>query len=91
MAVAPERQRKGLGSALVRVGLERCSELGFGAVVVLGHPEYYPRFGFWPSSCFGIGCEYEVPEEAFMAVELQPDYLRAASGTVKYHAAFDNV
>jgi putative acetyltransferase len=91
MAVAPDHQRKGIGSALVPAGLEQCKQLGFGAVVVLGHPEYYPRFGFLPSSRFGIGCEYEVPEEAFMIMELQPGYLRGTSGTIKYHAAFSNV
>lgn len=91
MAVAPKHQRRGIGTALVRAGLERCKQFGFGAVVVLGHPEYYPRFGFSPSSRFGIGCEYEVPEEAFMVVELQPGFLRGASGTVKYHAGFNNV
>jgi putative acetyltransferase len=90
MAVAPDHQRQGIGSALVSAGLERCKQLGFGAVVVLGHPEYYPRFGFSPSSRFGIGCEYEVPEEVFMVLELQPGYLRGSSGTIKYHAAFSN-
>jgi len=73
MAVAPEHQRKGIGSALVRAGLEQCRQLGFVAVVVLGHPEYYPRFGFSPSSRFGIDSEYEVPEEVFMAVELESE------------------
>ena len=91
MAVAPEHQRKGIGSALVRAGLEQCRQLGFGAVVVLGHPAYYPRFGFLSSRCFGIGCEYEVPEEVFMVVELQADFLRGASGKIKYHSAFSNV
>jgi len=91
MAVAPKHQRKGIGSALVPAGLEHCKQLGFGAVTVLGHPEFYPRFGFAPSSRFGIGCEYEVPEEVFMVMELQPEYLRGASGTIKYHAAFGNV
>lgn len=91
MAVLPVNQNKGIGSALVRAGLERCKDLGFGAVVVLGHPKYYPRFGFLPSSHFGIGCEYDAPEEAFMVVELQPGYLRGSSGTIKYHAAFKNV
>jgi len=91
MAVAPECQRKGIGSALVRAGLDRCKQLGFGAVVVLGHSKYYPRFGFSPSTRFGIGCEYEVPEEVFMVLELLPGYLRGASGTIKYHAAFSNV
>ena len=91
MAVAPDHQRKGIGSTLVRAGLERCQQLGFGAVVVLGHSEYYPRFGFSPSSRFGMGCEYDVPEEVFMVMELQPGYLRGRSGTIKYHAAFSNV
>jgi putative acetyltransferase len=91
MAVAPEHRRKGIGSALVRAGLEQCRQLGFGAVVVLGHPAYYPRFGFLSSTCFGIGCEYEVPEEVFMVVELQAGFLRGASGKVKYHSAFSNV
>jgi putative acetyltransferase len=90
MAVAPEHQRKGVGSALVQAGLEQCRKLGFGAVVVLGHPEYYPRFGFAPAACFGIGCEYPAPEEAFMLVELESAYLQDATGKVKYHEAFDN-
>ncbi len=91
MAVAPEHQRKGIGSALVLDGLDRCKQLGFGAVVVLGHPEYYSHFGFTPSSRFGIGCEYDVPEEVFMVMELQPGYLHAKSGTIKYHEAFSNI
>jgi putative acetyltransferase len=91
MAVARFHQSQGIGSALVRAGLERCRALGVGAVVVLGHPEYYPRFGFSPSVCFGIGSEYEAPEEVFMVAELQPGFLRGASGTIQYHAAFKNV
>lgn len=91
MAVVPEHQRQGIGSALVRAGLEQCKQLGFVAVVVLGHPEYYPRFGFSPSTRFGIGSEYEVPEEVFMATELQPAALSGSAGTVKYHAAFASV
>lgn len=91
MAVAPKRQRSGIGSLLVRAGLEECKALGFGAVIVLGHPWYYPRFGFKPASLFGIGCEYEVPDEVFMAVELQPGYLEGRSGTVHYHDAFRTV
>ena len=91
IAVAPEYQRKGIGSALVRAGLERCRQLGFGAVVVLGHPAYYPRFGFSSSTRFDIGCEYDVPEGVFMVAELQAGYLRRASGKIKYHAAFSAV
>lgn len=88
MAVAPAHQNRGVGSALVRAGLERCKDLGFGAVVVLGHPGYYPRFGFSSSTPFGIGCDYEAPEGTFMVIELQSGYLRGRSGTIKYHEAF---
>jgi len=88
MAVAPTHQRRGIGSMLVPAGLEVCKQMGFGAVVVLGHPKFYPRFGFAPSSRFGIKCEYDVPEEVFLVVELQPGYLSGASGTIHYHPAF---
>ena len=88
MAVRPAEQRRGIGSALVRAGLKRCRQAGCAAVVVLGHPEYYPRFGFVPASRFGIACEYDVPDEVFMAIELEPGILRDTSGTVRYHAAF---
>jgi putative acetyltransferase len=88
MAVAPAHQRGGIGSALVRAGLEQCRQLGFSAVVVLGHPEYYPRFGFQPAVRFGICSEYDVPEEVFMVLELVPGSLRGATGTVQYHPAF---
>lgn len=91
MAVLPRHQGQGIGSALVQTGLKQCRQIGFGAVVVLGHPEYYPRFGFVPSTRFGIGCEYDVPEEVFMALELDDGYLDGASGKVEYHAAFKNV
>jgi putative acetyltransferase len=91
MAVAPEHQRSGIGSALVRAGLDACRELGFAAVVVLGHPEYYPRFGFVPSVRYGIRSEYDVPDEVFMVLELVPGSLRDTAGTVKYHPAFGNL
>jgi putative acetyltransferase len=75
-------------SALVRAGLEQWIRLGSAAVVVLGHPEYYPRFGFLPSMRFNIRSEYTVAEEAFMLLELEPGALRGASGRIKYHSAF---
>jgi putative acetyltransferase len=88
MAVAPGHQRTGIGSALVRTGLEQCKLLSFSAVVVLGHPDFYPRFGFLPSTRFGVKSEYDVPEDVFMALELEPGALRGASGTIRYHDAF---
>ncbi len=91
MAVAPAHQRKGIGSALVRAGLEQCRKLDFDAVVVLGHPEYYLRFGFSPSSRFGIDSEYDVPEEVFMALELRPNALSGRSAVVRYHPAFGDL
>lgn len=91
MAVVPEQQRQGIGSALVRAGLDECKRLGAGAVVVLGHAEYYPRLGFLPAARFGIRCEYDVPEEVFMALEIKPGFLQGVSGTISYHAAFGSV
>lgn len=91
MAVKPDRQREGVGSALVRAGLENCRKINMGAVVVLGHPDYYPKFGFRPAVDFGIKSEYEVPDEAFMLLELQDDYLKEQSGIVKYHEEFSRL
>ena len=91
MAVLPSEQRRGIGSALVRAGLDRCKQSGFSAAVVLGHPAYYPRFGFTPASRFAIKSEYDVPDEAFMALEFEPGILHDKSGTVCYHPAFADV
>ncbi len=88
MAVVPAHQRHGIGSALVCAGLAECRALGYGAVVVLGHPDYYPRFGFAPAARFGISCEYDVPAEVFMALELKPGCLAGTAGIIRYHAAF---
>lgn len=88
MSVLPAFQRQGFGSALVREGLSRCRRKGYRAVVVLGHPDYYPRFGFVPASRFGIKSAYDVPDEVFMALELEPGALRGAGGLVTYSEAF---
>jgi putative acetyltransferase len=88
MAVRPHLQRRGIGAELVREGLARCRARGVDAVVVVGHAEYYPRFGFRPAHTFGLRCEYDVPPEIFMALELVPDSLRDVSGLVRYHGAF---
>jgi putative acetyltransferase len=89
LAVVPARQRSGVGGALTRAGLERCREIGVGAVVVLGHPGYYPRFGFGRADAYGIGCPFDAPADAWLLLELEPGHLRGASGTARWHAAFD--
>ena len=91
MAVLPEHQRRGIGSLLIRKGLEYCRKAGIQAVVVLGHPDYYPRFGFRRASSWGLRCEFDAPDEAFMALELIPNVLSGRSGVVNYHAAFKGI
>ncbi|MEO2145999.1 MAG: N-acetyltransferase [bacterium] len=91
MAVTPRRQRQGIGTALVEAGLEHCKRGEFAFAVVLGHPRFYPRFGFRPAGQFGIDSEYEVPSEVFLALELEPGALKEKSGKVRYHAAFNNL
>ena len=91
MAVLPTHQRRGIGSLLVKQGLEDCRRIGIPAVVVLGHPDYYPRFGFRRGSSWGLRCEFDAPDEAFMAIELTPNALSGRSGVIKYHDAFKGV
>lgn len=91
MAVLPDYQNSGVGSALVETGLLHARQEGAGAVVVLGHPGYYPRFGFAPASRHGLGCEYEAPDEAFLVLELIPGHLDGLAGTLQYHAAFSEL
>ena len=91
MAVLPEHQSTGIGSDLVRRGLLACRAYGAVACVVLGHPAYYPRFGFQPADTFGLHCQYDVPREAFMAHELVTAALSEASGLVRYAPEFQDL
>lgn len=91
MAVRPSRQRRGIGTRLVRQGLAACRQIGHPVVFVLGHPEYYPRFGFAPAAPRGLRCTYPVPDDVFMVVELEPRALAGRRGTVRYHEAFDRM
>ncbi|AXB44038.1 GNAT family N-acetyltransferase [Amycolatopsis albispora] len=86
-AVRPDHQRTGAGSAAIRAGLDAARRLGENLVVVLGHPEYYPRFGFTPASGFGVRASFEVPDEALMALSLDPARPTPA-GVIRYPAAF---
>jgi putative acetyltransferase len=88
MAVMPDYQKQGIGTALVKKGLKHCKSKGYQAAVVLGHPDYYPKFGFVPSSRFGIKSEYDVPDEVFMVKELVTGILTGYKGVVKYHSLF---
>lgn len=90
-AVLPEYQQQGIGSALCQTGLKMCREAGHEAVLVLGHPAYYPRFGFQPAAKFDITCSYDVPADAFMALELKEGALAQLSGVAHYQPEFDTV
>lgn len=88
MAVHPAKQGCGIGAGLVHSGIATCRDNAVEALVVLGHQDYYPRFGFCPASEFGLGCTYDVPPQAFMALELQARALREVAGVVHYHPVF---
>lgn len=91
MSVLPDHQRRGIGSLLVREGLEECRRIGHEVVVVLGHPKFYPRFGFTPASSKGLRSEYDVPDDVFMVAELRPGALGGRRGLVKYNPEFSKV
>jgi putative acetyltransferase len=93
VAVLPAYQKRGAGSAVTRAALAAAAERGERLVVVLGHPEYYPRFGFVPASRFGIRASFEVPDEALMALFLDDGSAAGPgaavpSGTIRYAPPF---
>jgi putative acetyltransferase len=89
MAVLPKHQRQGLGSKLIHAGLEQCRQAGHCIVIVVGHPAYYPRFGFSPELAVALQSKYA--GEAFMALELVPGALDGATGEVKYPPPFETI
>ena len=91
MAVLPEHQRRGIGSLLIESALNTSRKAGHDCVVLVGHAEYYPRFGFVPASRFGLQCQYDVPDEVFMAMELREGTLTRHKGMVRYQPEFDEV
>lgn len=88
MAVLPEHQREGIGSKLIEAGTQKLKEAGYTFIIVLGHPAYYPRFGFTPAAGFGIKCEWDVPGEAFMLLALDQSKMQDASGLARYRNEF---
>ena len=91
MAVLPEYQRQGIGSELVRTGIARLAISDCAFVIVLGHAEYYPRFGFEPASRYGVRSEWEVPDDAFMILVLNESMMQGISGVARYRAEFAEV
>jgi putative acetyltransferase len=92
VAVLPERQREGIGSQLIRAGLEAVRQQGWPAAVVLGHPGYYPRFGFEPARRYDIRFQDpNVPEEAFMVLEFRRGALEGWAGIARYRPEFEGV
>jgi putative acetyltransferase len=91
MAVLPAYQRRGIGSQLVEAGLTACHHTPYGVVVVLGHPHYYPRFGFVPAKPLGIVWEHDAPEEAFLVKEIHEGALVHTRGMMKYRPEFATV
>lgn len=88
MAVLPKFQRQGIGSKLVEAGLKECARRGCQVVVVLGHMDFYPRFGFRPARLLGLHSEYADAGDAFMALELTPGALAGRTGLVRYLPEF---
>ena len=91
MVVLPEWQRRGIRSQLVKAGLVECQNAKYDYVVVLGHPTYYPRFGFVTASRYGLKSEYAVPDEAFMVLECYEGAAKDRGGVARYQPEFRRV
>ena len=88
LAILPDYQKIGIGKSLINKSIERARELGYKSIVVLGHEHYYPKFGFKKASNYGIKAPFDVPDEAYMILELTPNALNGVNGIVEYSKAF---
>jgi putative acetyltransferase len=88
MGVLPEYQRQGIGSALVEAGSRRLRESGCPFVIVLGHADFYPKFGFVPASTRSITCEWDVQDDVFMVLVLDESKMDRARGRAQYRHEF---
>jgi putative acetyltransferase len=91
MAVLPQHQRQGIGSKLIDEGNRRLKESGCPFIIVVGHANFYPRFGFKPASTRAITCEWEIPDEAFMVLTLDHARMAGVSGLAQYRPEFSTV
>jgi putative acetyltransferase len=91
MAVLPEYQRQGIGSKLIEVGNRKLKDAACPFIIVVGHANYYPRFGFRPASEHGITCEWDVPDDVFMLLVLDHAKMEGVSGLAKYRHEFSGV
>ncbi len=91
MSVLPDYQKKSVGKLMIIYGLQKAKELGYKSVVVLGHPSYYPKFGFEKASKWKIKSPFPAPDEVFMALELEKGSLDSIQGNVIYPPVFDLV
>ena len=89
VSVLPEYQGKGIGGMLIKKAHKRAKELGYQSVVLLGHENYYPRFGYKQANKFGIELPFEVPKENCMAIELIENGLKEVKGIVEYPKEFN--
>ena len=91
MAVLPEYQRQRIGSKLIKAGNRKLKDAGCPFIVVVGHADYYPRFGFRPASKYRIKCEWDVPDNAFMLLVLDQAKMESVSGLAKYRHEFSSI
>ena len=91
MAVLPERQRQRIGSKLIEAGNQKLKNAGCPFIIVVGHADYYPRFGFRPAGEQGIKCEWDVPDDVFMLLVLDQAKVEGVSGLAKYRDEFSSV